>query len=92
MDRALAFYGAVFECDFERLDVDGYDMALFPQTEGATGALAKGDVYVPAKTGSIIYFGVSDIGAVMARAIVAGGVALYEKKGIGAGPVCDFPA
>jgi uncharacterized protein len=91
MDRALAFYTAVFQCDFERIDVDGYDMALFPQTDGASGALAKGDVYVPAKTGPIVYFSVDDIDAVMARAIAAGGSVLYAKKDIGEnGFVAEF--
>jgi predicted enzyme related to lactoylglutathione lyase len=91
MDRALAFYEAVFACEFERVDVDGYDMALFPQAEGASGALAKGDVYVPAKSGPIIYFSVSDIDAVMARAVSAGGEVLYEKKDVGQnGFVAEF--
>jgi predicted enzyme related to lactoylglutathione lyase len=84
MERALAFYRATFECDLERYDVDGYDMALFPRAEGAaTGALAKGDVYIPAKTGPIIYFTVPDIDATLARAVAAGGDILYPKKDIG---------
>jgi predicted enzyme related to lactoylglutathione lyase len=83
MDRALTFYTAVFQCDFERINVDGYDMALFPQSEGASGALAKGDVYVPAKTGPIVYFSVDNIDAVMQRATTAGGSMLYAKKDIG---------
>lgn len=87
MDRAMAFYTSVFGFDFERQELDGYDMALFPLTEGApgvTGALAKGDVYVPSKNGAIIYFGVDDIDAVLQRATANGGSVLYAKKDVGA--------
>jgi predicted enzyme related to lactoylglutathione lyase len=91
MDRALPFYQAVFGCSLERVDVDGYDMALFPPSDGASGALAKGDVYLPAKTGPIVYFSVDDIDTVMQRALAAGGSVLYEKKDIGEnGFVAEF--
>jgi len=66
--------------------VDGYDMALFPPAEdgwGASGALAKGDVYVPSKTGAILYFRVASIDDILARATAAGADILYPKKDIG---------
>jgi predicted enzyme related to lactoylglutathione lyase len=87
MDRAIRFYSAVFGFDFERETIDGYEMALLPLHDGATGAtgaLAKGDVYVPSKTGVIIYFSVADIDATLAGAVAAGGAVLYPKKAIGA--------
>lgn len=85
MDRAVGFYSAVFGVDLERRVVDGYDMALFPADDGpgATAALAKGDVYRPSKDGAIVYFGVADIGATVARAQAAGGRVLYPVKDIG---------
>lgn len=86
MDRAVAFYQAVFGYDFTRETVDGYDMALFPFAEGgpgATGALAKGDVYVPSLNGPILYFRVDDIDAILAAAAAQGGQVLYPKKDIG---------
>ena len=53
--------------------------------------MAKGDVYVPAKTGPILYFGVADIDAVLARAPANGGKILYPKKDVGAfGTVAEF--
>jgi uncharacterized protein len=67
MDRAKAFYEGVFDYRLTRQVVDGYDMALFPRADGAagaSGALAKGDVYKPSKEGAIIYFDVSDIDTV----------------------------
>jgi hypothetical protein len=94
MDRAVRFYEAVFETDLERRRIDGYEMALFafePGAQGATGALAKGDVYVPAMAGPVVYFGVSNIDAVLARATANGGKILYPKKDVGSfGTVAEF--
>ena len=87
MDRATDFYTAIFGFTFKRQTIDGYDMALFPAVEGAsgaTGALVKGDVYRPGKRGAIVYFSVSDIDAVLARAARRGAKILYEKKDVGA--------
>ena len=86
MDRAVRYYEAVFAVKLERREVDGYDMAFFPRTDGspgASGALAKGDVYKPTKDGAILYFDVPDIDAVTTRAETAGGSVLYPKKDIG---------
>jgi uncharacterized protein len=94
MERAVRFYEAVFGFKLRRETVDGYDMAFFPRTEGAPGAsgsLAKGDVYVPSKTGSIIYFDVPDIDPVLERAKAQGATILYPKKHIGdAGYVAEI--
>ena len=87
MDRAVAFYEAVFGYSLTRETVDGYAMAFFPRGDerfGASGALAKGDVYKPSHDGPIIYFDVSDIDAVIARATARGGRVLYPRKDIGA--------
>lgn len=87
LDGAMAFYTAVFGFALERQTIDGYDMALFPAAEGAagaSGALVKGDVYVPGKSGPIVYFGVTDIDAVIARAKARGAKILYDKKDVGA--------
>ena len=86
MDRAVRFYEAVFVVKLERREVDGYDMAFFPRADGrpgASGALAKGDVYKPTRDGAILYFDVLDIDAVIIRAETAGGSLLYPKKDIG---------
>lgn len=85
MDRAVRFYTSVFGTDFDRQTIDGYEMALFPASDGAgaTAALAKGDVYRPSKEGAIVYFRVGDIGATVARAGPAGAAALYPVKDVG---------
>jgi uncharacterized protein len=86
IDRAQRFYEAVFAYALERQTLDGYEMALFPYdpaATGATAALAQGDVYVPAKTGPIVYLAVDDIDTVLARAQAQGAQTLYEKKAAG---------
>lgn len=87
MERAIQFYTNVLGVRFERERIDGYDMALFPfdpKEFGASGALAKGDVYIPSKNGPILYFRVDDIDAVLKRAVAFGSKVLYPKKDIGA--------
>lgn len=86
MKRAIDFYSAVFGYSFEEQTIDGYQMALFPFTEGspgATGALAKGDVYVPSMTGAIIYLRVQSIERTIEKAKAKGAQVLYAKKDIG---------
>ncbi len=93
MDRAVRFYEGLLGVKLERQRVDGYDMALFPFKEGssgASGALAKGDVYVPSKTGPILYFQVDDIKATVDKALKLGSTQLYPIKDIGeAGMVAE---
>ena len=94
MNRAIRFYAEVFGYDLTRQTVDGYDMAFFPRDDtapGASGALAAGDVYVPSKSGALIYIDVPDIDAVLARAASGGGGVLYAKTHLGeAGYVAEI--
>lgn len=83
IERAVEFYEFVFGVELERVVVDGYEMAHFPALGDAKGAevtLAQGDVYIPSKTGAIVYFHVPDIDAVMSRAAQRGAETLYAKK------------
>ena len=80
MKRAMAFYTRVFGIEFKRVMIDGNDMALFPfseQAEGCSGALAKGESYVPSLDGVRIYLSVADIEQTMASALHAGACSLY---------------
>lgn len=94
LDRAVKFYSAVFGYSFERQSIDGYEMALFPSAlgqAGASGALAKGDVYQPAKAGPVIYFSTEDIAATLGRANAQGGRTLYPVTAVGKnGFVAEF--
>ena len=86
LDRAIAFYSAVFETTLSREEIDGYDMAMFPVEDegfGASGALVKGDVYIPSVEGCFLYFGVESIDETVKRAIANGGSQMYPKKSNG---------
>jgi predicted enzyme related to lactoylglutathione lyase len=80
MGRARLFYERVFKVSLEVRDIDGNEMALFPQAEGqpgASGALARGSSYVPGKAGARVYFGVTDIAQTLQLAVSAGGQLNY---------------
>jgi predicted enzyme related to lactoylglutathione lyase len=80
MTRAIGFYSRVFGITFERAEIDGNEMALFPLSEGGegcSGALARGETYVPSLDGTRIYLAVADIEQVMASALLAGAQCLY---------------
>jgi uncharacterized protein len=87
IERAVHFYERILDVKLTRRTVDGYEMAFFPRADGkpgASGALAMGDVYVPSKTGAIVYFDVPDIDQALERAEEFRTVSLYPKKDIGA--------
>ncbi|AOY00980.1 VOC family protein [Jeongeupia sp. USM3] len=94
LERAIAFYEAVFGHELERLAVDGNDMAFFPadqRANGISGALARGASYLPGKQGARIYFGVASIDDTLAKAVSAGGSITYPKTPIGdLGWVAEF--
>ena len=86
MQRAIAFYSAVFDIEFERVEIDGNEMALFPLIDGAegcSGALARGESYVPSLDGTRIYLTVNNIERVMAGALLAGARLLYPATQVG---------
>lgn len=86
LDRAMAFYSAVFGFELERTTIDGYEMALLPYAEGrpgVSGALVRGDVYEPSKAGGIVYFSVADIDQALVLAAENGAKVLYPRKDIG---------
>ena len=93
LDRAARFYEAAFSVVLERTVIDGLDMALFPFDEnggGISGALAKGDSYVPSKSGPRIYFFVENLDGVLARVLAEGGQVTYAKKQVGFFWVAEF--
>ena len=94
MNRAIAFYSAVFGFTFEKDIIDHNEMAFFPFEDGVrgiTGALAKGEIYVPTVQGILIYFGTDDIDSILQKAVKAGGEILYPKTSNGElGHVAEF--
>lgn len=93
MDRAMTFYAAVFNVDFDKETIDNNEMALFPfadERSGISGALAKGEIYKPTKDGVVIYFRTENIDETLQSATANGGQILYPKTDNGIGFVAEF--
>ena len=94
MERAITFYTSVFGFSFAQDIIDQNEMAFFPFEDGArgiTGALAKGEIYIPTVQGILVYFGTNDIDSILQKAIEAGGEVLYPKTSNGElGYVAEF--
>jgi uncharacterized protein len=96
LDRAVAFYTAVFGFTFEQPPavIDGNEMVRFPFSDGATGiggALVRGDSYRPSTTGINIYFDANDIDETLRRVTERGGSVFYPHTSIGElGSVAEF--
>ncbi|MYC82432.1 MAG: VOC family protein [Acidobacteria bacterium] len=86
MDRAKKFYESVLGLQLDLNRVESTLMAWFPTTEGGagcSGALLKSEGRTPSHHGTMIYFSVSDIEAVLARVEAAGGRTLTPRTDIG---------
>ncbi len=86
LDRAKAFYEAIFEIEMIISEIGSLKMAWFPWHEGgpgAAGTLVKADSYVPSRLGSMVYFSVDDIDLVLKKVESNGGKILNPKMSIG---------
>ncbi|GGX75846.1 VOC family protein [Saccharospirillum salsuginis] len=86
MDRAIAFYEAVFETELKRQEMGPLTMAWLPSEQGqygASGTLMLAESYVPSHQGSMVYLNTDDIDATLGRAEAQGGKILNPKMSIG---------
>jgi predicted enzyme related to lactoylglutathione lyase len=94
IERAMQFYTAVFNFDFERDTIHDNEMAFFPLIEGnngITGALAKGEIYKPTISGTLVYFNTEDIDATLNLAVKNGAEVLFPITSNGEyGSVAEF--
>lgn len=94
LERAMKFYSSVFGCEFSRVNIHGNEMALFPfngKTSGITGALAKGEIYKPSISGTLIYLSTEDIEKTLEKVKSEGGEILFPKSDAGEyGYVAEF--
>jgi hypothetical protein len=91
--RAVKFYGAIFETSLQHVRMDGFDMGMFPykQGEGIGGAVVTGEGYEPTTTGAVVYLnGGDDLNGVLNRVESAGGKILSPKFSIGENGFCAF--
>lgn len=80
IERAIRFYTAVFNFDFERDTIHDNEMAFFPLTEnhdGISGALAQGEIYKPTVNGTLVYFKTEDIKKTLNLAVKNGAEILF---------------
>ena len=94
LDRAMKFYSEVFGCDFIKEVIHGNEMAMFPfngKNSGITGALAKGEIYLPSTTGTLIYLNTASIDETLQKIKTLGGELLFPKSAAGDyGYVAEF--
>jgi uncharacterized protein len=94
LDRAMKFYSWVFECDFVKDNIHGNEMAFFPfndKGQGITGALAKGEIYKPSISGTLIYLSTRDLEKTIRKVTEVGGDILFPKSEVsGYGWVAEF--
>ena len=88
LDRAKAFYEAVFKHALHPLDIPDveYEMLVFagdPKYSGATGALIKHPAKGPSADGTLVYFACDDCAEQCERIIQHGGTVLQAKHAIG---------
>ncbi len=82
MDKAKAFYEAVFKVDIQIVDFGSLLMGWFPYEEGkegAAGTLIKQETYIPSQEGTLVYFICEDVQNELDRIEAAGGK-LYQPK------------
>lgn len=86
MERAMAFYEAVFDCKLERNQMGPFDMAWFQWDEngkGAGGSLVRfEDAYTPSHAGTLAYFSSEDVSIELGNIERAGGKVLQPKTEI----------
>ncbi len=86
MERAKAFYEAVFQGKLEQIPTPDLEMWAFPMSEqgyGAAGALAKMEGCASGGSGTLVYFKCEDCAVEAARAAENGGRVFKEKMSIG---------
>jgi len=81
MKRAVSFYGELLGLELNEMKLGPNDYALFTVKDRFnTGALVKGEGYIPSKEGAAVYLnGGKDLSKVLARVARAGGKVLLEK-------------
>jgi uncharacterized protein len=86
MQRAKAFYTAVFGVEFTSLESPEIEMWAFPmnfEAAGATGALVKVPGMVAGKNSVLVYFSCEDCAIEAERATSAGGRLHRAKMSVG---------
>ena len=85
--RAKRFYEAIFDIGIQDFDAGELRFGFFPMQQGApngaVGLVHHPTMYTPSGDGTLVYFAVKDIDAVLDRVESAGGRVLQRKKHVG---------
>lgn len=84
IERAAAFYGAIFDTKLEINYGQDFASAMFPHNGGVGGGLVAGEGYTPNPQGALIYLNANpDLSVVLNRVKAAGGQVIQSKTSIG---------
>jgi predicted enzyme related to lactoylglutathione lyase len=86
LKRAQEFYEHIFNVKLTITEIGNLKMAWFPMKQdaaGATGTLIMADSYKPSYEGSMVYFSVVDVEAVLKRVEEKGGKIVSPRMSIG---------
>lgn len=86
LNRAVAFYKNVFQVEFDMMETEESEFAMFkgnPGEAGATGALMKSKGYTPRKDGVLIYLSCEDLDNELKRIEDNNGEILRKKTSLG---------
>ncbi len=86
LSRATKFYESTFGVELTLNEMGPTKMAMFPMDKegaGAGGSLLKAEGYAPSENGTLVYFSVDDIEAVLKNVEKSGGKTIEGKNGIG---------
>jgi predicted enzyme related to lactoylglutathione lyase len=86
-ERATKFYETIFDIKMPAMDFGGFRMGMFPSNPGngkLSGAIVKGEYYVPSQQGSLVYLnGDPDLSVALGKVEAAGGKIMRPKTQIG---------
>ncbi len=89
--RAADFYSTVFGVELGEMESPAGLMKTFHNNDMPVGALVSNEHNAPSATGPLVYFGTSDIDAVLERVAASGGQVVAPKMSIGAyGNIAQF--
>jgi uncharacterized protein len=88
IDRAMKFYGTVFNTQLQKRDMETSVMAFLPDHGGVGGAIVqvhdKAWGYAPSHSGTVVYLnGGEDLSTTLSRVEGAGGKVITPKTEIG---------
>lgn len=82
--RAKAFYAKVLDAPIQDFDKNYAFLPTDPKKDGFGGAIARGENYVPAMTGTTVYLdGGNDLSVPLSRVEKAGGTVILPKTPVG---------